>query len=166
VAKEKRTLEALLALLQSGKIEKTYHALVIGMPGKPRDTIDAPLLRIDDAQDEAKVRVDPLGQRAITHYKTLREHVREKYTLLECHIETGRTHQIRVHLASIGCPILGDRTYGNPLENSYARKYAGITRQLLHAYSLSFVHPILKKHMMIVAPYEEDFEEILSKKDI
>lgn len=166
VAKEKKMLEALLTLLQSGKIEKTYHTLVLGKPEKPRDTIDRPLLRIDNAHDEAKVRVDPLGQRAITHYKTFRQNIHKKYSLLECHIETGRTHQIRVHLASIGYPILWDKAYGNPLENSYARKYFGINRQLLHAYSLSFLHPILKKQITIVAPYERDFVDILNEKDI
>lgn len=93
-------------------------------------------------KNEAKVIVSPHGQEAITHYRILRENIHEKYSLLECRIETGRTHQIRVHLAYIGVPILGDRAYGNISENSFARKKYKIERQLLHAYSLMLAHPI------------------------
>jgi 23S rRNA pseudouridine1911/1915/1917 synthase len=106
IAKEKKTLEALLALLQSGRIEKIYHAVIVGIPEKSRDTIDAKLLRVEEAKDEAKVRLDENGQNAITHYRILSANIRDKYSLVECHIETGRTHQIRVHLSSIGHPIL------------------------------------------------------------
>jgi 23S rRNA pseudouridine1911/1915/1917 synthase len=127
VAKEKPTLEALLSDLQDHKIEKVYHALVSGIPAKPTDTIRARLLRVEDARDEAKVRVDEAGQSAVTHYKTITNYqlpitntkinlpILPSYhpaiSLLECRIETGRTHQIRVHLAYIGCPILGDKAY-------------------------------------------------------
>lgn len=106
IAKEKKVLETLLSSLQSGKIEKIYHAIVIGKPPKPRGTIEKKLRRIENAQDEAKVQVAKDGQEAITHYRTLEENIQGKYSLLELRIETGRTHQIRVHLVSIGCPIL------------------------------------------------------------
>lgn len=162
VAKEKKALEMLLNLLQSGKIEKVYHTLVIGKPPKPRSTITERLERRENAKDEAKVIVSPTGQEAITHYATLRENIHEKYTLLECRIETGRTHQIRVHLAHEGIPILGDKAYGNMKENSFAKKNYHIDRQLLHAYSLSFIHPISKKEMKVVAPYPKDIQGILS----
>ncbi len=161
IAKEKKMLEGLLSLLQNGKIEKTYHTIVIGKPIKPRDTLSANLERIEDAKDEAKVRVSPTGQRAITHYATLREGIKNKYSLLECQIETGRTHQIRVHLAHNNTPILWDKSYGNISENTYAKKYFSIQRQLLHAYSLSFTHPLSNEKMYIIAPYPDDFEKLL-----
>lgn len=120
IAKDKQVLESLLGLLQSHKIEKIYHALVFGQPNPPQSTIREKLLRIEDARDEAKVRVDPTGQSAITHYKAIKTIGSDDLvggstpiqgnsltlSLLECRIETGRTHQIRVHLAYIGCPII------------------------------------------------------------
>lgn len=96
--------------------------MVVGKPPKPRGTIDKKLKRLENAQDEAKVQVSEDGQEAITHYKTLEENIHGKYTLLELAIETGRTHQIRVHLASIDCPILGDKAYGNKSENSFIKR--------------------------------------------
>ncbi len=161
IAKEKRALEWLLSDLQNGKIEKIYHTIVVWKPIKPRDTLFLRLERRDQVKNEAKVIVSPHGQEAITHYRTLRENIHEKYSLLECRIETGRTHQIRVHLAHIGVPILGDRAYGNISENSFARKKYKIERQLLHAYSLMLAHPITWEKITIIAPYLDDFSNIL-----
>ncbi len=143
-------------------MEKIYHTIVLGKPPCPRDTINLRLLRKEDAKDEAKVIVSQLGQVAVTHYRTLQENIEEKYSILECRIETGRTHQIRVHLAHIGTPILGDKAYGNKRENAYARKKYAIERQLLHARSLTFPHPITGKRMEIYAPYPKDFQNMIS----
>ena len=166
IAKSKNSLEALLILLQSHRIEKIYHAIVFGNPTKPRDTIEARLLRIENARDEAKVRVDDDGQSAITHYQTIQEKcISEEgninISLLECRIETGRTHQIRVHMAHIGCPIIADKAYGDKKLNSYIVRTYGISRQLLHARALHFEHPITKKALHIEAPYHTDYLEIL-----
>ncbi len=161
IAKEKKVLDTLLSTLQSWKIEKIYHAVVVGKPPKPRGTIDKKLKRLENAQDEAKVQVSEDGQEAITHYKTLEENIHGKYTLLELAIETGRTHQIRVHLASIDCPILGDKAYGNKSENSFIKRSFWIERQLLHAYSLAFPHPKTGEKMMIKAPYKIDMEKFI-----
>lgn len=161
IAKEKRALETLLSDLQNRKIEKTYHAIVVGNPVKPRDTLSFRLERREQAKDEAKVIISSDGQEAITHYQTIRENISGKYSLLECQIETGRTHQIRVHLAHIGVPIVGDKSYGSKWENSFARKNYGITRQLLHARSLVLLHPKTRNQMHIIAPYPLDFEQML-----
>ncbi len=142
IAKDKSALEILLTELQAHDMEKVYHTIVVGIPTKRQDTIRARLLRIDNAKNEAKVRVDETGQAAVTHYTVLQTFTtQQSFSLLECRIETGRTHQIRVHMAHIGHPVLADRAYGDKSINSYARRDLGITRQLLHAQSLTFVHP-------------------------
>ena len=162
IAKDKQTLEKLLDLLQHEGIQKIYHTIVVGTPLKPRDTIRARLLRVEDAQDEAKVRVDPDGQEAITHYSTVKANIRDKYSFLECRIETGRMHQIRVHMASIGIPVLWDKTYGDKWENSFAKRSLGIHRQLLHAQSLALIHPRTGSQIYIEAPYQEDMLNMLN----
>lgn len=161
IAKEKGTLEKLLTLLQQGYIQKTYHAIILGAPKESRGTIDAKLLRVENAKAEAKVRVDSSGQTAVTHFRLLKTEICEKYSLLECQIETGRTHQIRVHLAHVWTPIIGDKAYGDKKENSFALREYGINRQLLHAFSLSFPHPVSKKQLTILAPYPEDMKHLV-----
>ena len=171
IAKEKRALEQLLWDLQSHKIEKIYHALVSWVPPKKHDTIRAKILRIDDAKNEAKVRIDETGQTAVTHYTVISQKKsfsewKESWfsdfsiSLLECRIETGRTHQIRVHLASSGIPILWDKAYGDKKVNSYISRVFGISRQMLHARKLSFTHPITKKMLHVEAPYPSDWQSI------
>ena len=98
--------------------------------------------------------VDKNGKEAITHFKVLKRY-NEKYTLLEINIETGRTHQIRVHLSHIGYPIIGDDTYSN------GKNEWGITGQCLHAKSLKFKHPITGREMLIEAELPEYFQKIL-----
>lgn len=161
IAKDKPTLEKILWLLQWGKIEKIYHTIVLWAPNKPRDTINAKLLRKENAKDEAKVQVHEDWQEAITHYKTINANIRNKYALLEVQIETGRTHQIRVHLSFIGHPIIGDKSYGNLSENSFAKREYAVHRQLLHAYKLRFIHPDTKKLFEVTAPYHDDMNHLL-----
>lgn len=171
IAKEKPTLEALLDELQSHKIEKIYHAIVVGIPKEKSGTFNDKLLRIENAKNEAKVRVDEDGQSAITHYRLLYSTElispstwdKETVSLLECRIETGRTHQIRVHLSYHNCPILWDQAYGNRSINSFSRRQFGIDRQLLHARILEFTHPKTKKRLRIEAPYPSDFLSIVSE---
>lgn len=166
IAKDKNVLELLLSDLQSHKIEKIYHALVIGKPLKNTDTIRKKLLRVENAHSEAKVRVDQDWQNAITHFHLLHTYhwnkADDQYSILECRIETGRTHQIRVHLASIDCPILGDKAYWDKKINSYCARQYAVQRQMLHAQSLIFCHPITRKLLKIEAPYMEDFQYFIS----
>lgn len=122
VAKTKPALDYLLNALQNDRFDKTYAAIVLGFPVPPTGTVKKRLLRIENAKNEAKVRIDEGGQSAITHYQTLKAGIEGKYALLECRIETGRTHQIRVHLASIGTPVLSDRAYGDLKENAFAKR--------------------------------------------
>lgn len=145
-------------------MKKIYNTLVLSVPNPKRATIRKKLLRIEEAQGENKVKIDEIhGQSAVTHYETLQEFLGGKYSLLECQIETGRTHQIRVHLASIGCPIIGDKAYGNKSENSYLLRKYGVQRQFLHAISLEFTHPTTKKTLRIEAPFKEDMMDFIQK---
>ena len=106
--------------------------------------------------DRKKMAVDKNGKEAITHFKVLNRY-ENKYTLLEINIETGRTHQIRVHLSNIGYPIIGDDTYSN------GKNEWGIVGQCLHAKALDFVHPITGELLHIEAKLPEYFEKILQE---
>jgi 23S rRNA pseudouridine955/2504/2580 synthase len=125
-------LRGLTAAFRDDAVQKVYVAVVHGCPSEPRGTIDAPLrVRTDAGKKEPKVVVDPAGQTARTDYEVLERGVRA--TLLRLLLHTGRTHQIRAHLAHLGCPIVGDERYG-----STGKAGEGF---LLHAAELSFPHP-------------------------
>ncbi len=165
IVKEKESLEFLLSELQGWNIEKIYHTVTFWIPDKRRGTFDDKLLRVENAKNEAKVRVDPDWQKAITHYEVLKSWNIGKnpwinIALCQCQIETGRTHQIRVHLSNHNCPILGDSAYGNKKINAFLRNEFAVHRQLLHAYRLTFTHPKTKKKLQIEAPYPKDFQSI------
>ena len=164
IAKTKRSLDSMLSQLQSGGFKKIYHTIVLGRPSHQSWTIKKPLLRIEDAHNEAKVRVDKAWLEAITHYSILEiyPHIWDKSaSLLECQIETGRTHQIRVHMKSIDCPVLWDEAYGDKKINSFLKRECLLKRQMLHAYSVSFLHPETKKNLTIQAPYKDDMSGVI-----
>ena len=140
--------------LKNHEIKKTYIALVRGIIKEPQATINMPIAR--DKIDRKKMAVDRKGKEAITHFKVL-ERFQNKYTLLEINIETGRTHQIRVHLSYIGYPIIGDDVYSN------GKNKWNIVGQCLHAKSLDFVHPITKKKLHIEAELPKYLKEILNE---
>jgi 23S rRNA pseudouridine1911/1915/1917 synthase len=134
----------------AGPIERGYLALVWGVPGRPKGTIDAPLDRHPYARDKQAVRES--GRSAITHWEVLERFSgpdgKPVASLLACTLETGRTHQIRVHLAHIGHPILGDATYGTGFKTKVSRlgpkaaaALGALGRQALHAYLLAIEHP-------------------------
>ncbi|MDD5377022.1 MAG: RluA family pseudouridine synthase [Candidatus Gracilibacteria bacterium] len=164
IAKTKPSLDVMLGALQSNKIEKVYLAVCLGAPPETRGTIRRKLRRLEHAERENKIVVDDEGgQTAITHYQVLETGIHGKYSLIECTLETGRMHQIRVHLASIGCPVLGDNTYGDKQENAFAKRMHGIGRQLLHASRISFVHPSKKVPVTFTAKLKEDMAGLLGR---
>lgn len=160
VTRRRAALKVFHELLQQDKIEKKYLALVYGHWGKKTSiSIDAPLKKNMLKGGERMVQVDPTGKQALTHFKLL-----EKFAdamLLEATLVTGRTHQIRVHLAHAGTPIIGDPKYGNDYANRQYRKL-GLNRLFLHAYKLSFSMPGAAQQMNFQAPLDEELEAILA----
>mgnify|MGYP005904482143 CR=1 FL=1 len=136
------------------EIKREYLAIVRGSVTPPSGTIDAPLARTGSSMIERKVDFEH-GERAVTHYKVLERFGQATY--VECRLETGRTHQIRVHMASIGHPLLGDTVYGS------SRNPYHLEGQALHAMILGFVHPRTGEYMEFTAPLPEYFVKLLSK---
>lgn len=155
IAKNDNTHIALSNMLKNHEIKKTYIALVRGIVKENEATINMPIAR--SISDRKKMAVARNGKEAITHFKVLERFPNEGITLLEIKIETGRTHQIRVHLSNIGYPVLGDDVYSN------GKNRWDIKGQCLHAKSLEFNHPITGKHMYIEAPLPEYLNQIITK---
>ncbi|MBM7702545.1 RluA family pseudouridine synthase [Metabacillus iocasae] len=132
---------------QTHSIERTYHALVEGRLALKSGTIHASIGRKDSSIIEREIRED--GQHAVTHYTVLEECEHATYVSLK--LETGRTHQIRVHMSHLGHPLLGDDLYGGTCKVIY--------RQALHSYHLTFFHPILQQRMSFTSPIPLDMEE-------
>ena len=160
VAKDLKSQTNLVEQLQKRSVSRNYIALVHGelISG---GTINDPIAR--HSVDRKKMAVKPtLGRQAITHYR-----IRKKFTgftLLDVSLETGRTHQIRVHMSYHKYPIVGDKTYGrkiNPGRNEKLSLLASFPRQALHAASLSFVHPKSQEQVLFNAPVPNDFQELI-----
>ena len=139
--------------IQERKVTKKYIALVRGVVAEDEATIDLPIAR--STKDRKKMAVDPKGRNAVTHFKVLKRY--DNYTLLELKIDTGRTHQIRVHMSYIGHPVVGDEVYSN------GKNEFGVQGQMLHARYLQFKHPITGKELSLEAPIPEYFEDVLEK---
>ena len=154
-ARSPAAYEGLVDQLARRQVRRIYAALVRGHPPSPTGTIDAPLGR--DREHRTLMAVSAEGREARTHYSVVETYVHPcDAALLRCGLETGRTHQIRVHLASIGLPLLGDLTYGVP-------DPFGIGRPLLHAARLTFRHPASGAEMGFSAPMPKDFAEALAR---
>ena len=139
--------------IKNHEVKKTYIALVRGVFKENEATIDMPIGR--STSDRKKMAVNKNGKNAITHIKVLKRF--DKYTLLKVNIDTGRTHQIRVHLSHIGYPIVGDYTYSN------GKNEFDVIGQCLHAQKLEFKHPITQKDMCLEAELPQYFKDILDK---
>lgn len=137
VAKDDKTHELLSDMIKRKQVERIYHALVDGIIPHETGTIDAPIGR--DTENRQKMKVTDINSKnAITHFKVLKRFQKTNQTLIECKLETGRTHQIRVHMAYIGYPIYNDPVYGK-------RKETTNFGQFLHSKKISFYHPISKE---------------------
>ena len=153
VAKNDKAHINLSEQIKNHEVEKTYIAIVRGNIPENEATINMPIGR--STKDRKKMAVTKSGKNAVTHFKVLKRH--NNYTLVEVKIETGRTHQIRVHLAEIGFPIIGDTVYSN------GKNEWGVEGQCLHAKSIRFKHPITNQEMFIEAPLPEYFENIIKE---
>ena len=150
VAKNDKTLELLTDMFKNKEIKKTYVAIVDGVINNKSATINAPITR--DVKDRKKMMVGKDGKNSITHFYVIKTFKNNTYISLN--LETGRTHQIRVHMAYIGHPVTNDKVYGK--ENTSFGQY-------LHASKLEFIHPITKKEMIVEAPLPEEFMEKLKE---
>jgi 23S rRNA pseudouridine1911/1915/1917 synthase len=161
IAKNRLSLNILLEELQSHEMEKCYLALAVGNIAPQMGSIDLPILR-RETERWPKVIVDKNWQRAITHYTSLGEY--QWVSLIELRLETGRMHQIRVHLSEKWVPVLGDTKYWVPLSRAFASKNPNFIvpeRQLLHAYKIGFHHPQSGKLLEIIAPIPEDMSTLV-----
>jgi len=154
VAKSEIAYSVLKQAFRDRTVEKVYHALVQGHPDPFAGTIEAPIARHPGS--DWKMAIVEGGRHSVTHYETLEAH--RAATLLEVHLETGRTHQIRVHMAAIGHPCVGDPLYG---ADPVLAQRLGLVRQWLHAVRLGFTHPTTGEYVTFDSPYPEDLAHAL-----
>jgi 23S rRNA pseudouridine1911/1915/1917 synthase len=158
VAKTDVAHEGLAAQFTKHSLDRRYLAIVSGLP-KLAGTVDAPLARSSANRQKMAIVADGRGKHAVTHYRLL-EPLRDA-ALVECRLETGRTHQVRVHMASLGHPLLGDPAYGgNQKTHRELLKSLSFHRQALHAAELGFVHPVSKENLSFKSPMPPDMQEL------
>ncbi len=155
VARTQDAYDELVEKLRDHEVERVYRALVWGSPEAPNGLIDAPLGR--DAREPLKMAVNANGREARTHFQVDERFTHPPTALLTCRLETGRTHQIRVHLTAIGHPVVADTTYGG------RRATLGLKRPFLHATHLSFEHPITSEPVHFDSPMPADLLEVVTK---
>jgi 23S rRNA pseudouridine1911/1915/1917 synthase len=158
VAKTDPAHEGLSAQFAAHSIDRRYKAIVAGVPIS--GTVDAPLAR--SPHDRKKVAIQARGKRAVTHY-TLVTALKKDAALIECRLETGRTHQVRVHMTSIGHPLLGDPVYGRsrPHHRAILQKL-DFKRQALHAAELGFIHPVSRETLHFESEMPDDMQQLFS----
>ena len=167
-AKDDKTHSLLSRMFQNKEIKKTYLAITVGAPKDMQGTIDTFIER--SKTDRKKMAVSKSGKRAVTHYRVLQDY--DFFSVIEVDLETGRTHQIRVHFSSLNCPILGDETYSNlkrtlnTIPHQFHKKVKFLLAkhlkgQALHAQKLAFLHPITEEQVAVEAPIPEDMQYTL-----
>lgn len=155
VARTQPAYETLVSQLRKREITRTYSTLVEGQMTAPTGTIEAPIGR--DPQRPTRRAVIPTGKHARTHYEVVETFAESDASLVRVRLETGRTHQIRVHMAAIGHPVAGDRTYGA------SRRDLGVPRTFLHASAVGLTHPETGESFEVSAPMPKDLSDVLDR---
>lgn len=153
IAKNDKSHNKLSEQLKEHSMKREYIALVEGVIKQDKGVVDKPLGR--NPKDRLKMGIVEGGKRAVTHYEVLKRF--EKYTLIKCILETGRTHQIRVHMAYLGHPLVGDPVYG------YKKQKFNVAGQMLHAKKLGFIHPSTEEYMEFESDIPKYYEEVIRK---
>ncbi|OGT01214.1 MAG: RNA pseudouridine synthase [Gallionellales bacterium RBG_16_57_15] len=167
LAKKRSALTALHEIMREGNSDKRYFALVLGQWMNARQHVKLPLHKFDTPQGEKRVMVREGGQASHTIFtlqKSWPESSLPAFSLLEAQLKTGRTHQIRVHLAHLGFPIAGDDKYGDFARNKALMKQ-GLKRMFLHAHSIAFAHPLTGEPLQLTAPLPKDLQGFIARLD-
>lgn len=161
VAKTDPAHEGLAKQFAAHSVERAYLAVVAGRPMPPAGRIEGALARSTANRQKMAIVSDGRGKHAVTHYKTLQP--LKDAAAVECRLETGRTHQVRVHMTSIGHPLVGDPVYGRtrPSHRDVLQRL-GFARQALHARTLGFFHPVNKDKLTFESPIPPDIQELIS----
>jgi 23S rRNA pseudouridine1911/1915/1917 synthase len=161
VAKTDVAHEGLAKQFAAHSIDRRYLAIVSGVPTASNGTVDAPLARSATNRKKIAIVEGKRGKRAVTHWKRLQ--VLKDAALVECRLETGRTHQVRVHMASLGHPLLGDPVYGRSGKtHGKLLKELAFHRQALHATELGFTHPVTGRRLSFSSPMPPDMQELFN----
>jgi 23S rRNA pseudouridine1911/1915/1917 synthase len=161
IAKHDKAHEGLARQFAAHSIDRRYLAIVSGVPRQVDGTVDAPLARSPQNRKKIAIVKEGRGKRAVTHWKRLE--ILHEAALVECRLETGRTHQVRVHMASIGHPLIGDPVYGRG--KTVHRKLLNqldFKRQALHAAHLGFIHPVTKGRLSFDSALPSDMQELFT----
>ena len=165
VAKDDPTHEGLSRQFAAHTVERLYTAVVFGQPVPPAGRIEGALARSSANRQKMAIVPEGRGKHAVTHYRLVQP-LRDA-SVVECKLETGRTHQVRVHMASIGHPLLGDPAYGRTRSQHRADlAELGFARQALHAATLGFIHPITKEKVSYLSPLPADIQDLISRLSI
>jgi len=156
VAKDDRAYLNLIKQFRDREVEKEYMALIYGTPKEDKGEVKAAIGRALSDRKKMSTRTKK-GKEALTRYEVLKRF--KSASLVKVKILTGRTHQIRVHFASIGYPVLGDRTYGKKTSIRLAQSVITFPRQMLHAYSLKLKHPVTGKPVELTSPIPDDMQK-------
>jgi len=161
VAKTDVAHEGLARQFAAHSIDRRYLAIVTGIPKVAEGTVDAPLARSSTNRKKISIVGEGRGKRAVTHWRRLQ--ILRDAALVECRLETGRTHQVRVHMASLGHPLLGDPTYGRSGKSHRdLLKDLNFHRQALHAAELGFIHPVSKNRLSFASGMPADMQELFT----